>query len=331
MFASPLAQLAAICLNKFGLPDELCTLLPTPRVAQSARAFLLSRSPPIPSRIVEFVICPSSASLVQSAEETDTDHSIVGVDCIELQILLYNKEFQPVAKQFWQHSGDGISSRMAERGLAFLGQGPAGPLNAVEGSEKKGSGETDDSSASSVPVKQSYSRNRHYSRNKSAVPPTSLSRTASTGGASRNGTAGLTASTPLPPATPATPISRSDPLAEDLDDLSLDHSTFLEERYGRNLPLSSSKLAKLALRRRIAGVLLPHEKPAKSGAGSLVQVPRGSGMGSDGKINFEGKKVDEGDVWLYPTGMSAIWHAHQLAMAWKEGKEGKAGKSVCFG
>jgi cystathionine gamma-synthase len=111
---------------------------------------------------------------------------------------------------------------------------------------------------------------------------------------------------------------------------SLDHSTFLEERYGRNLPLASSKLAKLALRRRIAGTLLPHEKPAKSGAGALNEVPRGSGM-SDGKVIDSGNKVDEDDVYLYPTGMSAIWHAHQLAMAWKERKDGAPGKSVCFG
>ncbi|KDQ51407.1 hypothetical protein JAAARDRAFT_534542 [Jaapia argillacea MUCL 33604] len=36
------------------------------------------------------------------------------------------------------------------------------------------------------------------------------------------------------------------------------------------------------------------------------------------------KVVTEDDVYLYPTGMSAIWHAHQLV-------DGTQGKSVCFG
>ncbi|KAH8090464.1 putative cystathionine gamma-synthase [Filobasidium floriforme] len=342
-------KLAGICLQKFGLPDELCTLLPTPKVAQAARSFLLSREPPAPSRIVEFVICPSTASLVQPGEED----AVGGVDCIELQILLYNKQFQPVAKQFWQHSGDGISSRTAERGLAFLGEGPAGPLGPPAPVEKEvlentNNGSADDPSVSPTSSsailpgtgKQSYSRNRHYSRSKSALP-LALSRPASTSGTTRTGTTSLTPSTPITPgvapnsASSTTgsarrPNAKDDDLAEDLDDLSLDHSTFLEERYGRNLPLASSKLAKLALRRRIAGTLLPHEKPAKSGAGALNEVPRGSGM-SDGKVIDSGNKVDEDDVYLYPTGMSAIWHAHQLAMAWKERKDGAPGKSVCFG
>lgn len=268
--------------------------------------------------------------------------------------MLYNKQFQPVAKQFWQHSGDGISSRTAERGLAFLGEGPAGPLGPPAPAEKEvlennnNNSSADDPSvslASSSAIlpgtgKQSYSRNRHYSRSKSALP-LALSRPASTSGTTRTGTSSLTPSTPITPgvapssANSATgsarrPNAKDDDLAEDLDDLSLDHSTFLEERYGRNLPLASSKLAKLALRRRIAGTLLPHEKPAKSGAGALNEVPRGSGM-SDGKVIDSGNKVDEDDVYLYPTGMSAIWHAHQLAMAWKERKDGAPGKSVCFG
>lgn len=280
------------------------------------------------------------------------------MDCIELQILLYNKEWQPVAKQFWQHSGDGISSRTAERGLAFLGEGPAGPLGPPAPVEKDvlengSAGEepsTSPTATSSIlpgsgTGKLSYSRNRHYSRSKSALP-LALSKPASISGTSRTGSSLLTASTPITPvaatngATSTSPSTASvlgarrqepkDDLAEDLDDLSLDHSTFLEERYGRNLPLSSSKLAKLALRRRIAGTLLPHEKPARSGAGALNEVPRGSGM-SDGKVIESGRKVDEDDVYLYPTGMSAIWHAHQLAMAWKEKRDGAPGKSVCFG
>jgi cystathionine gamma-synthase len=185
--------------------------------------------------------------------------------------------------------------------------------------------------------KLSYSRNRHYSRSKSATPINTGARAGSSSGTVRSGGSLLTPSTPLSAVSTPTSITNNrrvspSDLTEDLDDLSLDHSTFLEERYGRNLPLSSSKLAKLALRRRIAGVLLPHEKPASSGAGALERVPRGSGWNEKGKINMDAeKRVTEEDCFLYPTGMSAIWHAHQLAMVWKERKQGAVGKSICFG
>jgi cystathionine gamma-synthase len=41
--------------------------------------------------------------------------------------------------------------------------------------------------------------------------------------------------------------------------------------------------------------------------------------------------VTEDDVYLYPTGMSAIWHAHQISCVLRERQGQKGGKSVCFG
>lgn len=224
-----------------------------------------------------------------------------GVDCIELQILLYDKSYQPIAKQFWQHTGNGISSRMAERGLAFLGHGPAGSPE-IE-LKTLGQASEDGSAPGGAQGKLGYSRNRHYSRTKSCTTQSS--------------------DTLVQAATERESIP-------DLDDLSSNHATFLEERYGRNLPLTSSNLAKLALRRRIAGTLLPDEKASSTGAGALDEVPRGSRRGT---MEPEGgaKRVTADDVYLYPTGMSAIWHAHQLAMTWKQQTTGKVGKSVCFG
>ncbi|KAJ9128226.1 hypothetical protein QFC24_000518 [Naganishia onofrii] len=331
-------KLARICLAKFGTPEEHCTLFPSPKVAQEARKFLQNRLEPVASRIVEFVICPSSSSLITPA----TEH-IVGspgdtaaqapakgeVDVIELQILLYNKQAAPLAKQFWQHTGDGVSSRLAERALAFLGEGPASPAdetgdqpvtnftNGVQTENEDASPATD-----KQPLKLSYSRNRHYGgRGKVASLTTPVvSRTPSLAGNIRTS---LDHKTPSPTSS-ALPISA---LPE--DEIEIDHSTFLEERYGRNLPLSSSKLAKTALRRRIAGVLLPEEKAASSGAGAEDQVPRGIGGGLQGGKHV--KPLTEDEVYLYPTGMSAIWHSHQLAMYWKTKKQVPVGKSICFG
>jgi len=39
-----------------------------------------------------------------------------------------------------------------------------------------------------------------------------------------------------------------------------------------------------------------------------------------------GKLPDESDVFLFPTGMSAIWHAHQMTLSCLTGP-----KPVCFG
>lgn len=39
-----------------------------------------------------------------------------------------------------------------------------------------------------------------------------------------------------------------------------------------------------------------------------------------------GPPISQSDVFLFPTGMSAIWHAYQLAMKLRPGF-----KSVCFG
>lgn len=239
-------------------------LFPSPKVASEARDFLASRSPPVLSRAVEFVVCPGINAL-PSAKDAVTD-----IDCLELQILLFPKADFPSAKQFWQHTGDGISSRMAERALAFLGEMPAGP------------GASQAPAQPAVPARGGYSRNRHYSR----MP----------------GSSGVT-----PPKTP-TPKGVAGP-----DDEVADLGTYLEERYGRNLPLFNAPLAKQALKRRIAGGVLPSDEEFGQ---KDAEVARG---------------VTPDDVYLFPGGMSAIWHAHRVARLARQASGKPEGKSVCFG
>lgn len=101
------------------------------------------------------------------------------------------------------------------------------------------------------------------------------------------------------------------------DALNDDHSTYLEERYGRNLSRDAATFAKRALRRRIAGVLL-HDEPADWDAVGSTN--------SELRPSTRGPGVTEGDVYLYPTGMAAIWNAHQTISAFRP-----AAKSVAFG
>lgn len=254
-------------------------LFPSPKIAAEARDFLASRDPAVMSRIVEFVICPGTNSLSGAV--------VTAIDCIELQILLFNKDNFPAAKQFWQHTGDGISSRLAERALAFLGESPAGAAEAVSEPPRQ------------PVVSRGYSRNRHYGR---AARPN-----APAGGLAGGPSAAATAVS-SGAATPTRPgVGVPDELA------SADLSTYLEERYGRNLPLFNAPLAKQALKRRIAGGLLPSDEEFGQ---DKTDIARG---------------VTEDDVYLFPGGMSAIWHAHKLARLTRTRMGGNEGKSICFG
>ncbi|WAQ91564.1 hypothetical protein PtA15_14A448 [Puccinia triticina] len=102
-------------------------------------------------------------------------------------------------------------------------------------------------------------------------------------------------------------------------------STYVEERYGRNLPIQHVQGAKLALRRRIADILVetpPSDRSTSPPAAlNLKRSERGAGQ------------LTESDIYLYPTGMSSIFYAHQLAMAiqarLRPGQE--IGKSISFG
>lgn len=267
-------------------------LFPSPKVAAEARDFLAHQTPSIPSRIVEFVICPSLSNVQTSPVDPTSSkpsYQSSGVEVIELQILLFNKEHWGFAKSFWQHTGDGVSSRLAERALDYMGETPAGvqPQPTV---------------LETAPTKNThYSKNRHYAKKQQSVS--------------------ISATPASVPATPITPIS--DPIAKQVDgeNLTPDLSTYLEERYGRNLPLFNAPLAKQALKRRIAGGLLPSDEDF----GKVDDVPRGASAGS------EGKAVTPEDVYLYPGGMSAIWHAHDICRKVRRASGEPEGKSLSYG
>jgi cystathionine gamma-synthase len=96
---------------------------------------------------------------------------------------------------------------------------------------------------------------------------------------------------------------------------------YLEERYGRNLPLALAAAAKRAMRRRISGVLV-RDSPADCGDGPCA----GDQNYAVGPSSRGVTSMSEHDVFLYPTGMAAIWNAHQLALAARAPQ-----KSVCLG
>ncbi|KAL6298202.1 PLP-dependent transferase [Sparassis latifolia] len=121
-----------------------------------------------------------------------------------------------------------------------------------------------------------------------------------------------------PPASPTVQSYDTPPSQSIAEALSVDQAVYLEERYGRNLPLESAAAAKRAMRRRIAGVLVRDSPGDWSAAGGHSVELGPSTRGVEG--------VTEDDVYLYATGMAAIFSAHQLALATRP-----AAKSICFG
>lgn len=244
-------------------------LCPSKKVAEHCREFLIRRSQDIGSsvtvRLIEFLLCPEDKSTSVLASSA----------CIGLHIVLFPADAFPLAKQFWQHTGMGISSRMAERCLAMLPDTPIIPTRSHSPVLSR---------APSKPM------NRHYSVKSPSSPTSPIPRT--TIGAAEN--------------------------------FNTDQTIYLEERYGRNLPLGYATAAKRTLRRRIAGVLVHDQAACTSDVQD--QFPAGRDDTELGPSSRGVETLSEDDVFLYPTGMSSIWAAHNLALHCRP-----AQKSVCFG
>ncbi|GAA6027299.1 hypothetical protein JCM8097_002571 [Rhodosporidiobolus ruineniae] len=369
-------RLAELVCSRFGQPDELCILLPTDSTARGCSAFLASRDPPVSSRVVPWAVhCTTPTAIPTSTPDPE---QAARTRSVTVHACFFPSADFGAAKQYWQHTGEGISSRVAERCLILLGEvdadgGDIAASQSIQASSSQQGAEQVDAiaakpSGSSTPASRYGSKSRYQvsasaSTSASAagirpppVPTSKLRYSTSRGHPGLNGSAERSGTaTPSADDSPSSsePTSLSNSLADLLssrrnsgsagssDAPSLADAVklveqdedilarYVEERYGRNLDLSLAPLAKLAMRRRIAGVL--REQP---GEAVPVEDMRRRGSRPEGQEQESTRGVQgltEDDVWLYPCGMNAIFHAHQLAMESKR-KEGKEiGKSVCFG
>ncbi|GAA5851328.1 hypothetical protein JCM8547_004208 [Rhodosporidiobolus lusitaniae] len=366
-------RLADLATARFGQPDELCILLPTETTALGCSAFLSSRSPPVPSRVVPWAIQSSAASSPSSFTQLDDPEHAARSRTVTIRACFFPTADFSAGKQYWQHTGEGISSRVAERCLILLGEIDADGVELRSPTALNGNGassSTPSTSTAPSPVLDSSSTFSKPGTNGSAGRYGSKSRYAVSIPSSTPSSSSPSASSIRPPPVPTSKLrystsrsargpgsadrsseSGSEPpsLSSSLVDLAASSrrgsatgttqnlleqdedvlARYVEERYGRNLDLSLAPLAKLAMRRRIAGVLretpgeaIPVEEQTKVGKEAGVEEHE-STRGVSG--------LTEEDVWLYPCGMNAIFHAHQVAMEARrrEGKE--IGKSVCFG
>lgn len=239
-------ELAKNIEAKYTRDGERCMVFPSYTVAKRCREFIRSRSKlqNSPRRVLQLTT-PAPAN---DFEKSSVIEATIGA------VIMKAEEF-PIAKQYWQHSGEGVSSRMAEY-----------VLKAVFENEKK-------------------DQDRVRSRNKQEIQAQQIQRKSPSISAS----------------------IRSSSLSQN-ESVDKEFNTFIEQKYGRVLDLKFAAEAKVALRRRISG----KAEQSKS------QV--------DDTADKRGSYVSEDDVYLFPTGMAAIFNAHQALLGLCEPK-----KSVCFG
>lgn len=164
---------------------------------------------------------------------------------LALHAVFFHPDAMKFAKEYWQHTGDGISSRKAEFCHFLVNHGILVP-NEVVGQ------------AQLWPQKGP----RRYQS-------TSLARGS----------------------TPFTDESSTSPCQERNED----GNGFLEERFGRNLDISLTEPARMAIRRRIAGSI-------------AANIDNNMSRDRDAQC------VREEDVFLFPNGMNAIFHVHRTLL-----------------
>ena len=202
---------AATLIQRHGTPDEWAILLPSHAVAVRCTSFfqrhLAALEPGQKTRILDL--------LPLTNPQHGIDRGAMRVSPM-LSVVIYPKRHSSVAKTFWQHTGEGVSSRRAELCHRAFNDGFLAPRSIDD---------QDDNSQG------------HPASQKSIKGPLRYQKARATDGTEEHDR------------------TRSDPSPEEKRQNANDSLQFVEERYGRNLDLSRASQAKIAIRRRIAGAL----------------------------------------------------------------------------
>lgn len=256
-FVHPIIQeLAQEIIARFGNPEyEATTLFPSPNTARVCHSFILSRISREEAhkiRVLDFV--PTK----ELETELSTTQSL-------LSCVIYPKEHAKIAKQAWQHTGDGVSSRRGEFCLGALKDGLLTERKNVTGDA----------------TRQIIHKGPRRYQGKGSI----------------NGVGKVSSHNA---------VSANKPYE------GRESVQFIEERFGRNLSTSLASKAKIAVRRRIAGVLTA-DVELNEALEKASQEGRVAGL-------------SESDVFLFPSGMSSIFNSHRLLLEARGSM-----KSVCFG
>lgn len=193
-------------LSLYGRTGERAMLFPSFATAKTCQQFFYDKVEGLGVGVVHILQLEPVTNKLKNHET-----SFSGLACV-----FFPKDLFSTAKQVWQHSGDGISSRRGEFCLKALRDGILQPVT----------------TPSKPRQEDLYSKGpRRYQR-----PP-------SQNGIIHNMTA------------PADPTALSEAETAEGEAEGKDYAQFVEERFGRNLNVKLAWQAKLAIRRRISGCL----------------------------------------------------------------------------
>jgi len=249
-------------IHKHGRQNERAILLPSRTVSDRCVAFFRQKAPSLDQNKVRTIELVLNEQCAHSMDVKTTAPNIFAV--------LFPGENYSIAKAFWQHSGDGVSSRRAAYCHQLFDEGLL-----VESSE-----------AESAALFCKGPRRYRNILNGRPTSPTSNSA-----------------------------VSRRSDILSKASGETRDPAQYVEERFGRNLDFSLADKAKLAIRRRIAGALTAD-----------VDLKDALEMQRETSTPRQVSGFSEDDVYLFPTGMSSIFNAHQAILA----ARGEL-KSICYG
>lgn len=288
---------AASVTERFGQPGQTAILFPSRAAASRCRAF-----------IEKYATEPSSLeglSVVHLAlDASKPESAALRTLAPTISAVIMHPDVFALGKQYWQHSGDGVSSRRAEYCHKLFSEGLLVRV------EDDGTGSSATTPAAAAPAStpspappalagmKPFRGPKRYRRPMSqgenvaapAVSPGTTASTPATNGHSKGHSNGR----------PASPNSGAGDEDED------ETARFLEERFGRNLDLSFMRRAKSAILRRITGAMT---------ADNDVDLEHSPPASTTIDANFRGvADVQQDDVYLVPCGMNAIFNAHRFLL-----------------
>ena len=195
-------------LSRYGRSNERVMFFPSQATARRCQLFICDKIGEAPADGVRLLrLEPRTGKTLQPGYQRPI---VSGLSCV-----FFPGEHFSIAKQVWQHSGDGISSRRAEFCLSLLKE------DLLQPAKQQCKPRAEETLLGKGP--------RRYQR-----------------GTSQNGILHETSGNETHAANGLTPTPASE---------GKEYAQFVEERFGRNLNADLASQAKLAVRRRIAGCL----------------------------------------------------------------------------
>lgn len=264
-------------IHRFGHEGERVILFPSRHTARRCQDFFRDKKPDVTDvRLVHL-------------EPDFSKGKLMGYVSSNLSCCFYPEKEAATAKQVWQHTGTGVSSRRGEFCLQALREGF---LREVQSPSPEASAQQD--LFSKGPKRYQRGTSQH------AINAEEIGLAPTTNGHSNHEESTLR-----------------------------DYAQFVEERFGRNLNAQLAAQAKLAIRRRIAGCVtqdLELDEALEASDNCEKQ-----NVQEDKIRDAHLRNVSENDVYLYSTGMTAIYQAHLAAMECSRKRTNKGLRSICFG